>query len=144
LSRADKERLDKIPLEAINKGNLDVLDDVLASDMAEYPPAPGFPPGREGVKSFITSLRSAFPDIRYTLLHTVEEGDIIVQHVRVTGTMTGDFAEMKASGKRATWDEVHIVRMSGGVAVEHWGLIDQLGMLQQLGFLPASAAQRAA
>ena len=54
-----------------------------------------------------------------------------------SGTMKGEFAGMKPTGKSATWDEVHIVRMKDGKAVEHWA-VDQLGMLQQLGLAPAA------
>ena len=58
--------------------------------------------------------------------------------------MQGDFGDMKATGKHATWEEVHIVRLEGGLAVEHWGVLDQLGMLQQLGLAPAPGISRAA
>jgi predicted ester cyclase len=51
--------------------------------------------------------------------------------------MKGDFLGMPASGKEATWSEIHIVRFADGKAVEHWGVVDQLGMLAQLGFAQA-------
>ena len=54
--------------------------------------------------------------------------------------MTGDFAGMPASGKHARWDAVHMYRMDGGKIVEHWAIQDQLGMLQQLGFIPPPGA----
>jgi predicted ester cyclase len=54
-----------------------------------------------------------------------------------SGTMTGEFGGMPATGKRATWTEIHIGRVANGRLVEHWGLVDQLGMLVQLGIVPA-------
>ena len=54
--------------------------------------------------------------------------------------MTGDFAGMPASGKYAAWNEVHIARVANGMLAEHWAVVDQLGMLQQLGFLPQPGA----
>jgi predicted ester cyclase len=51
--------------------------------------------------------------------------------------MRGDFMGMPAAGKEATWSEIHITRFADGKAVEHWGVVDQLGMLQQLGFAEA-------
>jgi predicted ester cyclase len=49
--------------------------------------------------------------------------------------MKGDFMGMPASGKSATWAEIHIIRYDdGGKATEHWAVVDQLGMLAQLGF----------
>ncbi|MGZ4427004.1 MAG: ester cyclase [Nocardioidaceae bacterium] len=44
---------------------------------------------------------------------------------------------MPPSGKQATWDSVHIGRVRDGKVTEHWVVQDQLGMLQQLGFVPA-------
>ena len=61
-----------------------------------------------------------------------------------TGTMTGELAGMAPTGRCATWDEVHIVRMKDGKAVEHWGVVDAFGMFQQLGLLPGSGEIRAA
>ena len=51
--------------------------------------------------------------------------------------MRGDFMGMTASGKSATWSEIHITRYADGKAVEHWAVVDQLGMLAQLGFAQA-------
>ena len=51
---------------------------------------------------------------------------------------------MKATGKSATWEELHMIRMRGGKAVEHWGVVDQLGMMQQVGLAPAPPISQAA
>jgi predicted ester cyclase len=56
--------------------------------------------------------------------------------IRASGTMTGDFMGMPASGKSATWEETHMARFADGKLAEHWAVIDQLGMLTQLGFIP--------
>ena len=120
---------------------MEVVDEVLATDFIEHGSLPpGVPQGRDGLKALIKGLRAAFPDVRYTVIHEVAEGDMVVQHMRVSGTMKGEFAGMKPTGKSATWDEVHVVRMKDGKAVEHWAVVDQLGMLQQLGLAPAAPA----
>lgn len=49
--------------------------------------------------------------------------------------MKGEFAGMPPSGKKATWEAIHIVRVKDGKIVEHWSVQDQLGMLQQQGFI---------
>ena len=145
MSQLDKETLRRIPLEVFHENKMEVVDEVLAADVTDHGMLPpGFPPGREGLKAFITALKVAFPDMRYTVIHEVAEGDIVVQHMRASGTMKGEFAGMKPTGKSATWDEVHIVRMKDGKAVEHWAVVDQLGMLQQLGLAPAAPVARAA
>jgi predicted ester cyclase len=58
--------------------------------------------------------------------------------------MRGEFAGMAPSGKQATWDAIHIGRVRDGKIVEHWMVQDELGMLQQLGFLPARGAAETA
>jgi predicted ester cyclase len=57
--------------------------------------------------------------------------------VRGHGTMKGDFQGMKANGKKAEWEEMHIARFNAaGKMAEHWATVDQLAMLTQLGFAP--------
>jgi predicted ester cyclase len=85
----------------------------------------------------VTALRTAFPDIRYTVEDTIECGDKSVGRLTASGTMSGDFAGMPATGKHATWTEIHIARVANGQVVEHWGLVQELGMLVQLGVIPA-------
>lgn len=86
----------------------------------------------------VSLVRRAFPDLHNTINHEVAEGDLVATHVTSTGTMRGELAGMPPSGKQATWDAIHIVRFRDGKLAEHWVVQDQLGMLQQLGFVPAS------
>jgi predicted ester cyclase len=145
MSQLDKETMRRIPLEAFNEGKVEIVDEVLAADFIEHGSLPpGVPQGRDGLKALIKGLKAAFPDMRYTVIREVSEGDMLVQHMRASGTMKGEFAGMKPTGKSATWDEIHIVRMKDGKAVEHWAAVDQLGMLQQLGLAPAAPTARAA
>ena len=85
------------------------------------------------------ALKTAFPDLRYTIEDAFDGGDQVVHRATASGTMTGDFMGMPATGKRATWTEIHIGRVVNGRLTEHWGLVDQLGMLVQLGIVPAPA-----
>jgi predicted ester cyclase len=135
-SESDKKTVNRIPLEVFNEGKLEVVDEVLAPEFTEHGQTmPGSPSGREGIKAIAQQLRSTFPDFHYEVLHTICEGDMCVQHMRASGTMKGDFMGMKATGKHGTWEEAHIVRLKDGKAVEHWPLIDQLGVFQQLGLM---------
>jgi len=139
MSEQDKQSLRRIPLEALNEGKVDVIDEVLASDYVEHSQFPGYPATREGLKSFIRDLRSAVPDLRYKVDHEIAEGDLVVQHVTGSGTPRHEFLGLPATGKSATWQEIHIVRLTGGKAVEHWGLVDMVSIMQQLGVLPTQA-----
>jgi len=132
-----KTKFERIPLEILNQGKYELIDELFARDYVDRTPQPGQPTTREGFQQFATALRTAFPDIHYTVDDTIEEGDRFVQRQTASGTMTGDFAGMPATGKRATWTEIHIGRVADGRVVEHWGLVQELGMLVQLGVIPA-------
>ena len=123
--------------EAFNKGNLAVVDELIARDIKDHSAPPGVPSSAEGLKQFIRSLRQAFPDINLKVIHTIAEGDLVVEHVLGSGTMKGDFMGMSATGKKAEWEEIHISRIQDGKAVEHSAVRDDLGFLQQLGAVPA-------
>jgi predicted ester cyclase len=131
-----------IPEKVVNTGNLDAADHYFAQDFVDHTTPAGLPNGLAGFKAYITRLRSAFPDLHFTVEDVVAEGETVVVRATARGTMTGDFLEMKATGKTATWTEIHIGRLADGKVVEHWATIDQLGMLQQLG-LAATPEQRA-
>ena len=131
-----KIQLERIPLEVYNQGNFGLIDELVSPDYVEHYVQPGVPPTREGFKQVAMALKDAFPDLRYTVEDTIESGDKIVLRSSASGTMTGEFGGMPATGKRATWTEIHIGRVANGRLVEHWGLVDELGMLVQLGIVP--------
>jgi len=130
-----KRTAERIPLEVLNTGNFGLLDELLAPEFVDHSPVGGVAPTREGLKTSAMALRTAFPDIRYTIDDTIAYGDQIVHRLSGTGTMTGEFMGMPATGKRATWTEIHIGRGVNGRLTEHWALVDQLSMLVQLGIV---------
>ena len=132
-----KTKLERVPLEVLNQGKYELIDEIYAPDFVEHYEQPGVPPTREGFKQFAMAYRSAFPDLHYTVEDAIEAGDRIVHRLSASGTMKGDFLGMPATGKHATWSEIHIGRVSDGRLVEHWGLVDQLGIFVQLGIVPA-------
>jgi steroid delta-isomerase-like uncharacterized protein len=141
MSDQNKAIAARIPLEAFNQGKLEVIDELIADDAIDHLPLPqGMPAGKEGLKLFVTALRSAFPDLKITIDFEVTEGDLVVAYGTTTGTMKGEFAGMPPSGKTATWDAIHITRVKDGKIVEHWAVQDNLGMLQQLGVIPMPEA----
>ena len=132
-----KTKLERIPLEVFNQGNFGLIDELIAPDFVEHSVQPGVPPTREGFKQVAIALRSAFPDLRYTVEDAIDTGDKIVHRLTASGTMKSDFLGIPATGTRATWTEIHIGRVDNGQLVEHWGLVDQMGMLVQRGIVPA-------
>ena len=132
-----KKLIERIPLEVLNNGQFGLLDEIVATDFVDRTTQPGVPATREGFKQNLTALKTAFPDLHYTIDDSIENGDRIVHRLTASGTMKGDFMGIPATGKRATWTEIHIGRVANGRLIEHWGLVDQLGMFVQLGIVPA-------
>jgi predicted ester cyclase len=128
---------ERIPLEVINTGNFGLLDELLATDYVDHTPQLGVAPTREGLKQSLRALKTAFPDVRYTIESSIACGDEVVHYLKATGTMTGEFMGIAPTGKSATWTEIHIGRGVNGRLTEHWAIVDQLGMLVQLGVVPA-------
>ena len=129
--------IERLPLEVLNKGSVELVDEIMSTDYVDHTVQPGTPKTREGFKQTVLALRTAFPDLHYTIDDAIESGDRIVHRLTASGTMKGDFLGMPATFKRATWTEIHVGRVVNGRLTEHWGLIDQLGMLVQLGIVPA-------
>lgn len=132
-----KRTAERIPLEVLNDGNFGLLDELVAPDFVDHSPQPGVPATREGLKQTLMGVKTAFPDLRYTIEDAIVCGDQVVHRLSATGTMKGDFMGIPATGKRATWTEIHIGRGVDGRLTEHWGLVDLLGAFVQLGIVPA-------
>ena len=122
--------------DVFSSGDFSAFDDLIAPDMVEHNPAPGQGPGPEGMKQMAGMFRTAFPDARITVEDLIAEGDKVVGRMSFTGTNTGEFMGAPATNKSVTIQEIHICRFSGGKMVEHWGLEDSMGMMQQLGLIP--------
>lgn len=123
--------------EIFNRGNLGLVDEVFAPDFVEHEELPpGIPSGREGVKQMTSMLRGAFPDFKATIEDILAEGDRVVIRMTWTGTHQGDFMGIPATGRRVSFGVIDIVRFAGGKFAEHWGLMDQAGLMQQLGAVP--------
>jgi predicted ester cyclase len=126
-----------IPEQVINQGDFDAADQLFATDYIDHASLPpGLPSGVTGVKAFFALLRSAFPDLHYTVEVLLAEDDLVAGHVTVTGTHTGELMGIPPTGRMVRWTETHIGRFVDGKLVEHWSDNDQLSMLQQLGVIP--------
>lgn len=132
-----KSLVARIPNEALNGRRLEVIDEVFSPRFVNHVDTHIFGTGLEGFKQALKGLLSAFPDIKYTIEKTICEGDTIVHFVSVRGTQKGEFMGISATGKQATWTEVHIARLENDKLVEHWGVLDKLALLQQIGVIPA-------
>lgn len=127
--------------ELINAGDIDGFGDQLADGFIEHDAAPGMEPTKEGVKQLFRMYRASFPDLRMDVEEVLPSGDKVVGRIRATGTHTGEaFMGLPASGKSVDVQLIDITRFDDdGLAREHWGVVDALSMMQQLGAIPATA-----
>ncbi len=116
--------------------NLANVDEYFAADYVNHNQIPGMPQGREGVKVFVSLMKSAFSDKNYVTEDLIAEGDKVVTRWSSTGKHTGDFMGVPATGKRMRVTGIAIDRIEGGKVVETWGEYDTMGMMQQLGVAP--------
>lgn len=123
--------------ELFNKKNVDSLGDFSAEGVVERNPPPTTKPGLEGMKEMFHMFLNAFPDIHIEVEDLIAEGDAVVMRATTTGTHQGDFMGIPATGKKVSYGEIHIVKIAGGKFVEHWGVEDQMGLMQQLGVIPS-------
>ncbi len=123
--------------DLINAGNIDGFGELLAEDFVEHEQTPGIAPTKEGTLEFFRMYRAAFPDLHFEPEDYIASGDKVVTRVRATGTNTGDFMGMPATGKSVDIDLIDIVRFEDdGLGHEHWGVADVMTMMQQLGVVP--------
>ena len=98
---------------------------------------PGVPTDREGGKVYLQAFAAAYPDASFTIDDMIAEGDQVVTKKTFSGTNTGEFAGMPATGRSVSVQYVDIMRVHDGRIVEHWLSMNQLVWLQQLGLAPA-------
>lgn len=124
--------------EIIEGGNLDLIDELAMEDLVDHEEAlPGQPPGRDGVRFFVTAIREAFPDIKVKMIEPwLADGNLEACHVILTGTHSGDMAGVPASGNSVEFGGTDIIRVEDGKVAERWGSTDTLSLMQQIGAIP--------
>ncbi len=126
--------------DLINAGDIAGFGELVAEGFVEHEEAPGLPPTKEGVLALFTGYRAAFPDLHLHAEDVIAEGDRTVARVTTTGTQTGEWMGTPASGKKVEVRLIDIMRFDDtGRICEHWGVMDMLSMLQQLGAVPELA-----
>jgi predicted ester cyclase len=123
--------------EAYNTNNLDALDAVVAADIKTPAMLPGFPPGLEGVKQMHRLAVDAWPDLQTAIEDLIAEGDRVVARVTVSATPQKEAFGVPPTGKSFKVGGTYIVRIANGKIVEHFGIEDAVGIMQQLGLMPA-------
>jgi steroid delta-isomerase-like uncharacterized protein len=122
--------------ECWQQGNIAKTDEFIAADAVSHSPFVQ-QRGPEGWKHVLTMVLTAFPDRDTTVEDVIAEGDKVVVRWTTRATNKGSFMGMPPTGKQATYGGIDIYRVADGKIVEHWDQVDALGMMQQLGMIPA-------
>jgi len=123
--------------ETINQGRIDATEKFVWEDVVEQVPFPGQGPGLEGLKDVLRGFRAGFPDIHFAIEEQIAEGDKVLSRFEWTGTHRGAFLGVPATGRSVkVWGMV-TDRLVDGRIKETRILMDVLGLMMQLGAIPA-------
>ena len=137
----NKARFRRTYEEGLNGGILAVADELIDPGFVDHEPHPEGDRGPESMRALITMLRTAFPDLHFEIEHLVAEGDTVAGRLTMTGTHEGLLMSMPPTGRSVRQNHMHFVRFRDGKAIEHWGVRDDMTMLQQLGIKPPGGGE---
>ena len=139
----NKAHIRRIYEEMFNQGNLVIADELIASDYLNHENTPGLSNrGPESTRQVVMMLRTAFPDMHYTVEEMVAEGDMVACRLTMSGTHQGPFMGIAPTGRSFQLNQMHFVRFRNGKVIEHRAVRDDLGMMRQLGVIPAPVDAR--
>jgi predicted ester cyclase len=121
---------------AFSLGNLAVVDEELATDYIGHYAFGGAPKGADGLKWLIVMFRTAFPDLHCTVEDEISADDKFAAHWTMRGTHNGLFLDNPPTGRTITAQGLIFGRTENGRLIEDWIVVDQMGILQQLGIVP--------
>ena len=136
-SREEMQRETEAFYTAMNNHDVKDVLSRMADDVVDHQLPPEVPNGKEGAAQFFTMMFDSAPDMRFDILDTIISDNKVAIRSRVTGTQTGPFLEMPATGKPFDVEGIDIVEVNDDLKVtQHWGIFDFAKMMQQVGLAP--------
>jgi steroid delta-isomerase-like uncharacterized protein len=135
MSIAENKEIVQRYQEIYNSNDLDALAEVVSEDLLTPKIMSGIPTGIEGAKAAHRIMLAGFPDYETIIDDVFAEGDKVAVRITMSGTNTGSFMGIPATGKHVSFTGIYIARIANGKIVEHWGEEDGVSLLQQLGVL---------
>ena len=127
-------------IDEVFGGEKAAVDELVAEDFVPHSWGP-MPPGREPLKQAIDRVYGGLSDHRMTIDDLIAEHDRVAIRLRSHARHTGTFMGIPATGREYEITETHVLRIRDGKVIEHWRDADMLGLMQQLGALPAPGAR---
>ena len=127
--------------ETLDRQDIEMMDQ-LVSSTNYFLHFSGMPPmdWNENKKEFLAPFTKAFPDLRRNIVDMVAEGDKVAVSINVTGTYKGEFQGIPPTGKQVSFTAMDILTIIDGKITEEWATADMIGLMQQIGAIPARSA----
>jgi steroid delta-isomerase-like uncharacterized protein len=136
-AEANKQVVRRFVDEYQTAANEQSFAELLHPEVVDRSRPPGIAEGAEGVRQQFEAFRAAFPDFHAVIHDQIAEGDKVVTRKVFHGTHRGELMGIPPTGHEVQIEVIDIVRVEDGQIVEHWNVVDRLGLLQQLGALDA-------
>lgn len=117
------------------------LAELISDQFVNHEAPPGTPPGLGGISFFMHMLAKAFSEQRWTINRVLAEGDTVAVHCTHSGNHTGAYFGLPPTGRHFSYNQMHMIRMVNGRAVEHWAVRDDAGLMRQLTADPVSPSR---
>lgn len=137
-AEANKQVVRRFVDEYQTAANEQSFAELLHPEVVDRSRPPGIAEGAEGVRQQFEAFRAAFPDFHAVIHDQIAEGDKVVTRKVFHGTHRGELMGIPPTGREVQIEVIDIVRLEDGQIVEHWNVVDRLGLLQQLGALDAA------
>ena len=139
MSASNRQAIDRLATEVLTNHDLGVLDAIFHADYVEADPPPGMGPGVDGLRRWLEGWFAAFPDVRWTVEEQIADGDVVWSRSTWRGTHRGEFFGVPATGLEVSVAAWTIDRFANGKITHSRLIMDTLGLMQQLGVIPAPA-----
>jgi predicted ester cyclase len=136
---ANKALVKKMVDAVFNAHDISAVDKYYAPSFVDHQTTTGQTADLAAFKTDTQSSFTAFPDLTYTIKDIVAEGDEVWAREQICGTQTGPLSTLAPTGKHVCIDAIDIVRIQNNLIVEHWGVADDLSLLEQLGVVPTGS-----
>ena len=140
MSEENKALITRVIDEMWNQRKVELADELYSKDFIAHDPNNPGTKGPEGMKEIVLKYVHAFPDTQFTIDDIFAEGDKVAMRWTAKGTHDGDLDGIAPSGKPISISGVSIDRIVDGKIVEEWSAWDAMGMMQQIGVIPAQAS----
>ena len=128
----NRELVERFYEEVVNERRLETIDELLSEDFVHN----GERRGRDGQRRTYEEFFTGFPDLRSKVVEIFAAGDAVAVHRRWTGTHEGPFQGIEPTGRRVEFESTAILKVRDGQICEYRGVVDLLGLMQQLGAAP--------